>query len=52
MATMPPVLLSRMVEPTCWDKNVQKTLQDRIDNGDYYKNDDQQVGSTILDSKR
>ena len=36
---------------TNMDKNVQKTLQDRIDNGDYYKNDDQQVGSTILDSK-
>ena len=30
-----------------------KTLQDRIDNGgsNYYKNDDQQVGATILDSK-
>lgn len=28
-----------------------KTLQDRIDNGNYYKNEDQRVGSTILDSK-
>lgn len=36
---------------TNMDKDVQKTLQDRIDNGNYYKNDDQQVGSTILDSK-
>lgn len=36
---------------TNMDKNVQKTLQDRVDNGDYYKNADQQVGSTILDSK-
>ncbi|PTE67831.1 transglycosylase [Staphylococcus devriesei] len=36
---------------TNMDKDVQKTLQDRINNGNYYKNDDQRVGSTILDSK-
>ncbi|BGE82418.1 transglycosylase domain-containing protein [Staphylococcus petrasii] len=36
---------------TDMDKDVQKTLQDRINNGNYYKNDDQQVGATILDSK-
>ena len=33
-----------------WTK-MFKTLQDRIDNGNYYKNEDQRVGSTILDSK-
>ncbi|RIL71688.1 penicillin-binding protein [Staphylococcus devriesei] len=36
---------------TNMDKDVQKTLQDRINNGNYYKNEDQRVGSTILDSK-
>ena len=30
-----------------WTKMFQ-TLQDRIDNGNYYKNEDQRVGSTIL----
>ena len=33
------------------DKDVQQTLQDRINNGSFYKNEDQQVGATILDSK-
>ena len=33
-----------------WTK-MFKTLQDRYDNGNYYKNEDQRVGSTILDSK-
>lgn len=36
---------------TNMDFSVQKALQNRIDNGNYYKNDDQQVGSTIVDSK-
>ncbi|MBG3873210.1 transglycosylase domain-containing protein [Staphylococcus xylosus] len=36
---------------TNMDKNVQQTLQDRINNGSYYKNDDQQVGSSIVDSE-
>ncbi|MCG7339650.1 penicillin-binding protein [Staphylococcus sp. ACRSN] len=35
---------------TNMDKNVQQTLQDRVDNGSYYKNEDQQVGSSIVDS--
>ena len=33
------------------DADVQKSLQNRIDNGNYYKNDDQQVGSSIVDSQ-
>ncbi|MBX5318256.1 MULTISPECIES: transglycosylase domain-containing protein [Staphylococcus] len=47
------VLQSGIKIYTNMDKDVQKTLQDRIDNGgsNYYKNDDQQVGATILDSK-
>ena len=36
---------------TNMDKDVQKTLQNRIDNGNYYKNGDQQVGSSIVDSE-
>lgn len=36
---------------TNMDSSVQKALQNRIDNGNYYKNEDQQVGSTIVDSK-
>ncbi|MES3703691.1 transglycosylase domain-containing protein [Staphylococcus arlettae] len=36
---------------TNMDKDVQSTLQDRINNGSYYKNDDQQVGSSIVDSE-
>lgn len=48
---MSDVLQSGIKIYTNMDKNVQKTLQDRIDNGNYYKNDDQRVGSTILDSK-
>ena len=36
---------------TNMDKNVQQTLQDRVDNGSYYKNEDQQVGSSIVDSE-
>ena len=36
---------------TNMDKDVQQTLQDRINNGSFYKNEDQQVGATILDSK-
>lgn len=34
-----------------WIKMSKKTLQNRIDNGNFYKNDDQQVGSSIVDSK-
>ncbi|MEQ6029074.1 transglycosylase domain-containing protein [Staphylococcus saccharolyticus] len=46
------VLQSGIKIYTNMDKDVQKTLQDRINNGtSYYKNDDQQVGATILDSK-
>lgn len=45
------VLQSGVKIYTNMDKDVQKTLQDRIDNGNYYKNEDQRVGSTILDSK-
>lgn len=45
------VLQSGIKIYTNMDKDVQKTLQDRIDNGNYYKNEDQRVGSTILDSK-
>ena len=33
------------------DKDVQSTLQERINNGGYYKNQDQQVGSSIVDSE-
>lgn len=29
----------------------KKTLQNDVDNGSFYKNKDQQVGATILDSK-
>ncbi|MEL0538743.1 transglycosylase domain-containing protein [Staphylococcus debuckii] len=36
---------------TNMDASVQKSLQDHINSGNYYKNDDQQVGSTIVDSK-
>ncbi|MGV3243951.1 transglycosylase domain-containing protein [Staphylococcus sp. 11261D007BR] len=36
---------------TNMDKDAQDTLQNRIDNGSYYKNDDQLVGSTIVDSE-
>jgi penicillin-binding protein 1A len=36
---------------TNMDKDAQSTLQDRINNGSYYKNSDQQVGASILDSK-
>ncbi|MEP9851954.1 transglycosylase domain-containing protein [Staphylococcus aureus] len=36
---------------TNMDKDVQETLQDRVNNGSYYKNDDQQVGSSIVDSE-
>lgn len=45
------VLQSGIKIYTNMDKDVQQTLQNRIDNGNYYKNDDQRVGSTILDSK-
>lgn len=33
------------------DKDVQQTLQDRVNNGSYYKNEDQQVGASIVDSE-
>lgn len=36
---------------TNMDRNIQDALQSRIDNGGYYKNDDQLVGSTIVDSE-
>lgn len=36
---------------TNMDKDVQQTLQDRVDNGGYYKNEDQQVGASIVDSE-
>ena len=36
---------------TNMDKDVQKTLQDSIDNGTFYKNDDQIAGSSIVDTK-
>lgn len=36
---------------TNMDKNAQDTLQDRVNNGGFYKNEDQQVGATIVDSK-
>ena len=36
---------------TNMDKDVQQTLQDRVNNGSYYKNEDQQVGSSIVDSE-
>ncbi|WP_353457768.1 transglycosylase domain-containing protein [Staphylococcus coagulans] len=36
---------------TYMDKDAQNSLQSHIDNGGYYKNDDQLVGSTIVDSK-
>lgn len=36
---------------TYMDKDVQTVLQSRINNGGYYKNDEQQVGATIVDSQ-
>lgn len=36
---------------TNMDKDVQQTLQDRVNNGSYYKNEDQQVGASIVDSE-
>ncbi|MBI5975374.1 transglycosylase domain-containing protein [Staphylococcus canis] len=36
---------------TNMEQNVQDDLQSRINNGGYYKNDDQLVGSTIVDSE-
>ncbi|QLK86161.1 transglycosylase domain-containing protein [Staphylococcus sp. 17KM0847] len=36
---------------THMNKDVQTALQSRIDNGSYYKNDEQQVGATIVDSQ-
>ncbi|HCT0451242.1 TPA: penicillin-binding protein [Staphylococcus pseudintermedius] len=36
---------------TYMDKDAQNSLQNRIDNGGYYKNEDQMVGSTIVDSQ-
>lgn len=36
---------------TNMDKNVQKTLQDSVDNGTFYKNKDQITGSSIVDTK-
>ncbi|MCS4485442.1 transglycosylase domain-containing protein [Staphylococcus americanisciuri] len=36
---------------TYMDKDIQTVLQNRIDYGGYYKNDDQQVGATIVDSE-
>lgn len=36
---------------TNMDQNVQKTLQDSIDNGTFYKNEDQIAGSSIVDTK-
>lgn len=45
------VLQSGIKIYTNMDKDVQQTLQDRINNGSFYKNEDQQVGATILDSK-
>ncbi|MCG3412249.1 transglycosylase domain-containing protein [Staphylococcus massiliensis] len=36
---------------TNMDKNVQNSLQDKVNNGSYYKNDDQKVGATIVDSE-
>ena len=44
------VLQSGIKIYTNMDKDVQQTLQDKINNGSFYKNDDQQVGATILDS--
>ncbi len=45
------VLQSGIEIYTNMDKDVQKTLQNDVDNGSFYKNKDQQVGATILDSK-
>ncbi|ANR68139.1 transglycosylase domain-containing protein [Staphylococcus equorum] len=45
------VLNSGIKIHTNMDKDVQETLQDRINNGSYYKNEDQQVGSSIVDSE-
>lgn len=45
------VLQSGIKIYTNMDKGVQEKLQDTVDNGSFYKNDDQQVGATILDSK-
>ncbi|MEB7464736.1 penicillin-binding protein [Mammaliicoccus sciuri] len=36
---------------TNMDKNVQKTLQESVDNGTFYKNKDQITGSSIVDTK-
>ncbi|UXR79237.1 MULTISPECIES: transglycosylase domain-containing protein [unclassified Staphylococcus] len=36
---------------TYMDKDVQTALQSRVDNGGYYKNDEQQVGASIVDSE-
>ncbi|WP_206165494.1 transglycosylase domain-containing protein [Mammaliicoccus sciuri] len=36
---------------TNMDKDVQKTLQESVDNGTFYKNKDQITGSSILDTK-
>ncbi|ARJ51864.1 transglycosylase domain-containing protein [Staphylococcus lutrae] len=36
---------------TYMDKNAQNSLQNRVDNGGYYKNADQLVGASIVDSK-
>lgn len=36
---------------TNMDKDVQKTLQDSVDNGTFYKNKDQITGSSIVDTK-
>ncbi len=42
------VLQSGIKIYTNMDKDVQKTLQNDVDNGSFYKNKDQQVGATIL----
>ncbi|PVB63818.1 transglycosylase, partial [Salmonella enterica subsp. enterica serovar Muenster] len=36
---------------TNMDKDVQKTLQESVDNGTFYKNKDQITGSSIVDTK-
>ncbi len=40
------VLQSGIKIYTNMDKDVQKTLQNDVDNGSFYKNKDQQVGAT------
>ena len=47
---MTDVLNSGIKIYTNMDPEVQRTLQTQINNGGYYKNDDQTVGSTIVDS--